>query len=171
MPKSLIYHYFSSKEDILYEVMASHVEALDAAVDELEAGGGPADNRLRALTSRFMELYSGAAHRQKVLLNELNNLPPKRRSDIVTKQRRVLAAVSKLLLSVQPVLKEGSHRLTVATMLFFGMINWTSTWFDPDGPMTAGELAELATDLILGGVIGITHSARPTVARPRGRRR
>ena len=37
-------------------------------------------------------------------------------------------------------------------MLFFGMINWTHTWFDPKGAVSAGALAEMAVDLTLGGV-------------------
>ena len=60
--KSLIYHYFPSKDDILYEVMAAHLELLVAAVEEAASAScsGPRE-RLRALTSSFMRLYAGAA--------------------------------------------------------------------------------------------------------------
>jgi hypothetical protein len=37
-------------------------------------------------------------------------------------------------------------------MLYFGMINWTHTWFDPRGPVSAGALAEMTVDLTLGGI-------------------
>jgi hypothetical protein len=37
-------------------------------------------------------------------------------------------------------------------MLFFGMINWTHTWFDPKGAVSPGALAEMAADLTLGGL-------------------
>jgi AcrR family transcriptional regulator len=168
--KSLIYHYYPSKEDILYGVMASHVEALVEAIKELApAREAPADV-LRALVRRFMELYVGAADRQKVLLNELDNLPADRRADIVAKQRRVLAAVSRLVSSLQPALAVDSPRLTVTTMLLFGMINWTKTWFDPDGPIKAPELAELAADIMLSGVSGLDHSTgkvEQTTSRPK----
>src|SRR5687767_7957994 len=57
--KSLIYHYFPSKDDILYEVMAAHLDALvDAADDAMQEGG--ARERLRTLTLSFMRLYAGA---------------------------------------------------------------------------------------------------------------
>src|SRR3712207_4925056 len=62
--KSLVYHYFPSKDDILYEVMAAHLDALvDAADDAMQAGS--ARDRLRALTLSFMELYAGAQHSHK----------------------------------------------------------------------------------------------------------
>jgi AcrR family transcriptional regulator len=86
--KALIYHYFPSKDDILYEVMASHLDGLVDAVDDVMQVGD-ARERLRALTFAFMRLYVGAQHSHKVLLNELDNLPPERRADVVRKQRRI----------------------------------------------------------------------------------
>jgi AcrR family transcriptional regulator len=53
--KSLVYHYFSSKEDILLQVMASHLDALVAAAAETTRSG-TAEARLRALTLAFMRL-------------------------------------------------------------------------------------------------------------------
>jgi hypothetical protein len=37
-------------------------------------------------------------------------------------------------------------------MLFFGTINWTHTWFDPSGAVGAEALADMAVNLILGGI-------------------
>ena len=39
-----------------------------------------------------------------------------------------------------------------AAMLFFGMINWTHTWFDPEGAVSAEALADMAVDVTLGGL-------------------
>ena len=44
-------------------------------------------------TLAFMRLYAGAQDSHKVLLNELDNLPPERRAEVVAKQRRIIAAV------------------------------------------------------------------------------
>jgi AcrR family transcriptional regulator len=146
--KSLIYHYFPSKDDILYEVMAAHLDALvDAADDAMQKGD--ARQRLHALTLAFMRLYAGAQDSHKVLLNELDNLPPGRRSEVVAKQRRIIAVVETLILEIRP----DANPLTLPlTMLFFGMINWTHTWFRPSGPISAKELADLAVDLMLNGL-------------------
>src|SRR3546814_7059069 len=70
--KSLVYHYFPSKEDILYEVMAAHLEALVDAADDVMRSGD-ARGRLRALALAFMRLYEGAQDHHKVLLNELRS--------------------------------------------------------------------------------------------------
>ncbi|MEQ1811970.1 MAG: helix-turn-helix domain-containing protein, partial [Terricaulis sp.] len=64
--KSLIYHYYESKEDILYDVMISHVRALEAAAADALAGSAGPEQKLRDLTQLFMALYVGAADRHKV---------------------------------------------------------------------------------------------------------
>jgi len=150
--KSLIYHYYPSKEDILYEVMASHVETLNAAVDEVEAEGGDAEDKLRRLTHALMHRYVGAANRHRVLLNDLDHLPPERRSIIVAQQRRLVDRVSTYLSLLQPKLRRSRKFARPAVMLYFGMINWTHTWFDPAGPASADDVADLCIQVLLRGL-------------------
>jgi len=150
--KSLIYHYYGSKEDILFEVMSTHIEALNEVGDAISADPGPADVRLRKLAHAFMALYVNAAARHKVLLNELDHLPKERRDQIVTRQRRLLDLVGILLSEIQPKLKRAKGKARPATMMFFGMINWTHTWYDPTGPATPTSVADLAVDITLGGL-------------------
>ena len=147
--KSLIYHYFPSKDDTLHAVMAAHLDDLvDAADEAMQAGN--AEERLRALTLAFMRLYAGARDSHKVLLNELDNLPPPRqRAEVVAKQRRIIAVVETLIREIRPDLNPLTLPLT---MLFFGMINWTHTWLRPQGPISAEAIADLAVNLMLDGL-------------------
>jgi len=150
--KSLIYHYYKSKEDILYDVMISHVRALERAAREAVAADARPERQLRELAHRFMALYVGAADRHKVLLNDLGRVRNARRAEIVAVQRRLIEIVRKLLSDIEPALKKKPGAGVAAAMLFFGAINWTHTWFDPNGPVSAGALAEMAVDLVLGGL-------------------
>jgi AcrR family transcriptional regulator len=154
--KSLIYHYYPSKEDILFEVMDSHLRGLAAAADEVMAAPLVPADKLREVARAFMRLYVGAAARHKVLLNELDALPPPRREEIVGRQRRLIEAVESLLVEIQPALPGPLRRPT--TMLFFGMINWTHTWFHAGGPASDAEVADLATNLTLKGLAGLQPS-------------
>ena len=146
--KSLIYHYFPAKDDILYAVMTSHLDALVAAADETTRSGAP-EHQLRALTLAFMRLYAGAAASHKVLLNELENLPSKQRSEVIAKQRRIISAVQDLVRQLRP---DADAQALPITMLFFGMINWTHTWFNPEGPVMPEQLADMAVRLMLEGI-------------------
>ncbi|GAA0733130.1 TetR/AcrR family transcriptional regulator [Sphingomonas japonica] len=144
--KSLIYHYYPSKEDVLYAVMASHVDQLVDDVAAVRASTEGATGRLRLLLQKFMAHYVGAADRQKVLLNELANLPPERRRTIVAKQRGIVEAVRALLIEIDPML--AADRATAQTMLLFGAINWTHTWFDPAGALSADAIADMALEMV-----------------------
>jgi AcrR family transcriptional regulator len=153
--KSLIYHYYPSKEDILFDVMDSHVEALNDAADAILQGPGAPAERLRMLARAIMRLYVGAAARHKVLLNELDNLPAEHRATIVAHQRRLIDRVEGLLIEVQPGLKANTRILRPVTMLFFGMINWTHTWLDPKGAVSPEAIADLAVEMTLSGLAGL----------------
>ena len=147
--KSLIYHYYPSKEDILFEVMDSHLVQLAEASAEVVGSGLAPAAALKELARRYMRLYVGAAARHKVLLNELDNLPAERRAAIVARQRTLIAELVRLLAKARPELATAG-RLTPAAMLFFGMINWTHTWFDARGPVSAEAVADMASGLMLG---------------------
>jgi len=105
-----------------------------------------------------MRLYVGAADRHKVLLNDLDHLPKARRTRIVTLQRGLIVQVGDLLCAMEPKLKQRRGHARAAAMLFFGMINWTHTWFDPNGPVSAETLADMATELTLGGLPRLTNA-------------
>jgi AcrR family transcriptional regulator len=147
--KSLLYHYFPSKEDILDAVMASHLDLLLGDAANAAALAGSAEDRLRRLLHDFMGHYVGASARQKVLLNELGNLPDERRRSVVAKQRELIATVQSLLCEIHPALAAEPRRARVATMLLFGMINWTLTWYDPEGGMAPSEVTEMVLGRIL----------------------
>jgi AcrR family transcriptional regulator len=152
--KSLIYHYYPSKEYILFEVMDQHLRQLTGAADFVMAQALEPAEKLRELARAFMRLYVGAAARHKVLLNELDSLPTERRAEIVRRQRRLIGAVEGLLVEIQPKLRAQPQILRPTAMLFFGMINWTHTWFREDGPASAAEVADLAVDVTLKGLAG-----------------
>jgi hypothetical protein len=132
--------------------MISHVRALEEAAREATTGDAAPERKLRELTHRFMALYVGAADRHKVLLNDLGDLPKPRRAEIVAVQRGLIEIVRRLLVEIEPALKRKAGASLAAAMLFFGTINWTHTWFDPKGAISAGALAEMAVDLVLGGL-------------------
>lgn len=150
--KSLFYHYYPSKEDVLHAVMASHIDQLVTDVEDAAALPADPPDRLRSLIRTFMDHYVGAADRQKVLLNELAHLPDDKRRIIIGKQRVVIDAVQDLLRQIHPSLASDPDRARVETMLLFGMINWTHTWFDPHGPLSAAEVAEMVIDRALAPI-------------------
>lgn len=146
--KSLLYHYYPSKEDVLYAVMSSHIDRLVEDVETAHQAGDDARSRLRHVLRLFMQDYVGAAARQKVLLNDLENLPEDRRVGIVAKQRRIVDAIQAMLVEITPALAANKAEARARTMLLFGMINWTGNWYDANGPIKPDAIADMALDMV-----------------------
>ena len=149
--KSLIYHYYPSKDDILYDVMSDHMDRLVSLIER----SGAAENQsskahLIAITKNFLEAYEGSADAQKVLLYEIDSLPARQREEILTKQRRIVAFVRAIIADGVAQDQRTPKVLSAKTMLYFGMLNWTHNWYQPDGGLNRDELATLAADTILG---------------------
>ncbi|HEY7976939.1 MAG TPA: TetR/AcrR family transcriptional regulator [Rhizomicrobium sp.] len=150
--KSLIYHYYDSKEDILFDVMHSHVKALLDQAEAIAAKPLSPRKKLQTLTHAFMELYVDAAARQRVLLNELSRLPVEQRKIVVDIQRRLIEIVEKTIAELRPDLSGRGALKRPSAMLYFGMINWMHTWLDPDGKAKPQRIADLAVNTFLDGI-------------------
>ena len=152
MSKSLLYHYFSSKEDILFEIMDEHVTTLGRIVERLQNKPDP-KQRLAALTHAFVATCLSGAHRHKVFLEDLNKLPPHRRKTIVAKQRVLLSTVEAILDEISPTLAKQPQARRAACMIYFGMVNSTHAWFDAKGALSVSDVAELTVGVFLRGVL------------------
>jgi TetR/AcrR family transcriptional regulator len=149
--KSLVYHYYSSKEALLFDVIERHITGL---VDAAAAADDPAldpEPRLEALVMALLERYRDADSAHKVQMNDLDHLPPDQQAIIKAEQRELVRRFSKVIGLINPRLV-GTEMLRPATMSLFGMLNWHYTWFKDGGPMSRAAYARFATRLFVEGV-------------------
>lgn len=151
--KSWIYHYYPSKEAILYDILSDHMTTLlETAERELVETREPR-SQLRSLLREFLEIYAQARSRHIVLLNDLHNLAEEQQSEIVDLERRVVDIVVALLSRLNPKLMAEPDLGKPVAMMLFGAINWTYTWYRPDGPVSPERFADLAADVFLNGLL------------------
>lgn len=149
--KSWLYHYYPSKEAILYDIMWLHVTELVNMAEEALASEGTPKEKLRTLARNFMEIYVNAGSKHVILLNDRGCLPDEMRAEIMNLQDRVVKSVVSLILELNPSLKKSKDYEKPVTMAFLGMINWTYIWFRKDGPIDQEQFADLAVDIFLNG--------------------
>ena len=154
--KALIYHYFPSRDALVFAIIHDHLADLDAALAAADDPGLPPPARLRALVHAVIEAYRDADDAHKVQLVGAATLPPEDRARIVAVERRIVRRFAAALAQAAPDLPP--ERLMPATMSLFGMMNWVYMWFRDGGALTRAAYADLATDLVLGGL--------PALARP-----
>lgn len=153
--KSRLYHYFDSKEALLHDMLAAHVEGLLSRCRKSIYGVQDPKQRFLQLISMFLEVYAVSRDRHIVLLTCLDALPPEKRNELVAKQRELIAYVRDILLQLRPDLAEDPVIAQVDTMLFFGMINWTYTWYHAEGALAPEQLAERAVEMFVNGYASI----------------
>jgi AcrR family transcriptional regulator len=124
----------------------------------------PPEQRLRRLIHRFMLAYAGAQNEHRVLTEDVKFLDERACRAVLDGQRRVVAAFAQAIADCRPDLAPGLRK--PLAMLVFGMINWTFTWLEPDGPLTHEALGGVVADLFFGGLGAVDASGPPAAAGP-----
>ena len=154
--KSLLYHYYPSKDALIYAIIATHLEALDTALVQADDPDLPPRQRLRALVMTVLDAYRGADDQHKVQLNAGTALTDAQQAALTAIERRIVRRFADCIGTIRPALGADSrHLLMPVTMSLFGMLNWVYMWFRDDGPVSREDYADLATALILDGVGGV----------------
>ncbi len=160
--KSWLYHYYPSKEAILYDIMRLHVtELVKMAEEALEFDGSPRQ-KFRFLARNFMRIYVDAGSKHVILLNDRGCLPDHMREEIMGLQDQVVSSVVKLILELNPELEKSKDYKKPVTMAFLGMINWTYIWFRKDGAINPDQFADLAVEIFLNGFVTLDSEKLPT---------
>jgi AcrR family transcriptional regulator len=142
--KALIYHYYDSKEALLYDILDAHLSDLVSVVEAASGEG------VRGLIRAILAAYEDADAEHKLQLDALATLPDDLKTPLVAAQRRLVQVLSEALHREAPHLDP--DRLRAATMSVFGILNWVYMWHRPGKGLSREDYADLAADFVLGGV-------------------
>ncbi len=104
--KARLYHYYESKEAILFDLLDRHTQRLLAIVGETEAAAQRQrlDERaaLHELIRRFLAEYQTSATRHAALLHDVPFLGAQQRDIILARERDLVAAFTRFLTRAYP---------------------------------------------------------------------
>jgi AcrR family transcriptional regulator len=153
--KARLYHYYESKEAILFDLLDRYTQRLLAIIGQAEATAQRRnlDERaaLHELVRSFLQEYETSATRHVALLHDTKFLGEAQRELILDRQRDVVSAVTRFLRRAYPARVTPANQSALVMMLF-GMINWTFTWLRPGGPMSYAAFAEEVIALLERGL-------------------
>lgn len=145
--KPFIYHHFSSKAELLVEIYKRVLRlCLDTIETALASPGSPRE-RLRAFAVGYTHIVIKEQAIVAIFFREEQNLPPDEIDAINTLKRDFDVKLKRLL---QEGVSKGDFRLadiSLATLALAGMMNWTYTWYQPNGRLTPDHLAQSMADL------------------------
>jgi AcrR family transcriptional regulator len=153
LQKGSLYHHVSSKQEILVDLLD---RALDLLIERLSGvldQPNPPEEKLRQAIRVYLETLAEHADLSVVLLLEHRSLEPDLHIRHVPRRDRFESMW-------RDVIQEGKDAgifscisPSLAARALLGVMNWTITWYQPDGPMTAAEIAEQFADLFLNGLM------------------
>ena len=143
--KARLYHYYESKEAILFDLLDRYTQRLLALIGEAEARAQRKNlserDALNELVRAFLSEYETSATRHVALVSDTKFLGEVQRELILNRQRDVVAAFTRFLKRAYPERVTAANQ-TALTMMLFGMINWTFTWLRPGGAMSYAAFAD-----------------------------
>ena len=158
----LVYHYFSSKDEILDTVFLERWNVLLAVIAEVDAGDGPARDKLRAIASFIVDSYRHDPDVMKVIVVEVTRAANSFGRTHLGKIREAYSLIAAIVAKAQ---RAGEFRGDVtpdfAAMSFYGAIEQVLTgWiFDllPQAPEDVERAKAQIIDTICDGldVIGL----------------
>ncbi len=147
--KSMLYHYYPTKDDLLFAMLSEHLEKVVQVVDEALAANLSPREKLLALVQAYTQKSSQQRRRHMVAMQDVKYLPKGKQAPLVELQREITERVSRLLREVNPDLDEAVYM--PYTMMLLGMLNWVDMWFRPGGDMKPQELCERMSRLFFKG--------------------
>jgi len=154
--KANIYHYYDSKDAVLFGLLDTYLCDLRDRVCGVEVADLAPDEALRQVVAEVLLAYQGADYEHKVQSGAMGALPEEQQKLLRAYQREMVQFLSDTLQAVAPEVFEGNgEKLRSATMSVFGMLNWYYMWNAGAGPDAREDYAAVVSKLTLHGVRGL----------------
>lgn len=150
--KALLYHYYASKEALLFDIVRNHLEQLIEAVEGADGHHADPAARLRALVGALLTAYRDADAEHRVQTEGMRLLPPEEQDTLRALERTLVDIFAEAIRALDPAAFEGRQLLKPVTMALFGMLNWFYMWFREGRGITREQYADLATHMLVSGV-------------------
>jgi AcrR family transcriptional regulator len=153
LQKASLYHHVASKQEILLELLDRGLDMLIEQVSVVAGQPLSPDEKLRQMVQTYLRLLAGNSDLSAVLLFEHRSLE-------VDQHARHIPNRDRFEMLWRDVIEEGVRRglftcadtaLTVRALM--GTLNWTLTWYHPDGPLSIEQISDQYTNLLLNGLL------------------
>jgi TetR/AcrR family transcriptional regulator, cholesterol catabolism regulator len=151
--KAGLYHYFDSKEALLFEITAYGLDRVrDDVIAPVRSIRDP-EERLRQLVVRHACIATHGRGAVAQLVDEVRALPPANRRQLEERMRAYFDLVRDTLKELRAQGRLRRVDPTVATFGLIGTILWLPRWFRQNGRLSQEQVAHQIADIALGGLL------------------
>jgi AcrR family transcriptional regulator len=151
--KGAMYHYFRSKDDLLYEIYHSLIQEQLAGLERILRQRLPLPETLRDVIADLVVTTAAHLAEAAVFGREMHKLAGARMAELRAARRRYHEAFRDLLTQGQRTgLFGAAASAETVTLMVFGIVNQLPHWYRPDGPTTPRQLADEIAAFVLTGL-------------------
>jgi len=150
-----LYHYFDSKEKMLFLIQFRTFASLLNNLKEKLHGEDDPLNQIRIMVKAHVEYFAANMAALKVCSHELDSLTGEAYQQTLEIRReyyKLTRSIVDRILDSRPAAK-GFDRY-VATMSLFGTLNWLYRWYDPKDGRSPAAMARQISSQFLRGILG-----------------
>jgi len=153
LQKASLYYHVSSKQEILLDLLNRALDLLIEHIEQASAQPLPPDEKIRYAIAAYLQTMLENRDLAAVLLLEHRSLQPQYHARHIPRRDRFEHLWRDL---IQEGEEAGVFSCTdpdLAARYLMGVMNWTITWYRPDGSLSPQDLASQYGDLFLAGLL------------------
>lgn len=153
LQKASLYHHVTSKQEILLALLNRALVMLIDYIGGIASQPLPADEKLRQMIRGYLKSLADNPDLTSVLLFEHRSLDKKSHTRHVP-QRDAFEAIWRDVLNEGVRTKVFDLKDTgLAARALMGVMNWTLTWYRPEGGKSIEQIADEYSDLLFHGLL------------------
>ena len=162
MSKGALYHYFPSKDALLYFILKRFgnrlIEGLEEELEQIQDDL----SKIRFIIFRQLKLSVEFQAESKAFIDAKDSLPRKYLKIVTAQQKKYYQIVARVVAGLLGD-RVGEGESTCITFSLFGMCNWIYTWYDPKGSVSAEQLSEIIFGIFSKGVSRYVPGGKPNL--------
>ena len=153
LQKASLYYHVNSKQEILLDLLDRALDLLIQIIEPVACAALPPDQKVRQAIRAYLQAMLDNRDLAAVLLLEHRSLEPQYNARHIPRRDRFEHLWRDML---QEGLDQGVFCCTdaaLAARYLLGVLNWTITWYRPDGALSPDSLSAQFADLYLNGLL------------------
>ena len=152
LQKASLYHHVSSKQEILLALLDQALDLLFDRISAVKKQDLPADEKLHQAIHCYLNALTEKADLASVLLMEHRSLEPELHARHIPRRDRFERLWRDLIQEGMDTNLFCAANAAVAARSLLGVMNWTITWYRPDGKYSSGQISDRFAALFLDGL-------------------
>jgi len=142
LTKAGLYHYFQTKEDLLFSMVNFAMDRVQEFVIDPVRDIDEPKERLRAMTSNYVNLIMESGGYLTRAIEASSRLQRTKARKVARRRRAFYDFVRESIQEAQDAGALPGVNVSMATLSFFGIVLYMAEWYKPSGRLTRAQVAD-----------------------------